>query len=612
MTRLRIDSTFVLRATARTLIGLLFVGSMGAGAAGEPNPRERIDFWQRNFTAVTPESDARVARAHRIFDRVARIAGRRSGVRPRLHVIQESPGAPLPVAIPDGWVVVSLRVIDFCYRVPKRGDDRLAFVLAHEIAHHLEDDFWHMKFFQAIETYGKHSGDQKLLGEVRSIAALTDKVLAKELRADELGITYVAMAGLDPRAILGDARGDNFFQEWIDLLDPARVQAEPLRTHPEPPQRAAAVKARLRQVADQAELFELGLLFYQAGDYARAILTFDEFRRYFPGREVHHNLATAHHRLALRLKRPPMEARAEPPFKLSMTIDPLSRARGVERSAREDAARAFERHIAAAVEHYRSAIDQDPTYIPAYQNLGSAHIVNGEPYKAIATLQDALKQAPRAAAVLNNLGVAFVYAKNIPEARNHFERARTADADYDAPLFNLANLAHRQGDAGEATYYAKMYLQRDATGDWADIARARFHPGAPAGRRAGDSVIGPEILAGLEVGAYDDEVPAAWGKPAIRSFHLEAVPTQLARYPNGLATVSQGGEIRLIVSSPSYRGMSRRGIRVGQTREEVAARYGAPVETLETTSGESLVYPSAGVTFALHEGRVTSWLLYWD
>jgi len=381
------------------------------GDANEPNPRERIDFWQRNYTAVTPESDPRVERAQQIFTRLVRIAGRRPGVEPRLHVIREDPIASLPIAIPDGWVVISRRLIEFCYRAPKHGDDRLAFVLAHEIAHQLEDDFWHMKFFQAIETYQKGSGDQKLLSEIRSIAALTDKVLAKELRADELAITYLAMAGFDPRAILGGAESGDFFQQWIAMLDPARLGSQKVRTHPEPSQRAATVKARLRQVAEQSELFDLGLLFYQAGDYPRAILAFDEFRRYFPGREVHHNLGAAHHQMALRLWRPLADKRGEPLFKLSVSVDPLSRAHGVTRSSPESASRAFERHIAAAIERYQTAINQDPAYLPAYRNLGSAYVTNGEPYKAIAVLQDALKLAPRDAAVAERAARVFTAAR---------------------------------------------------------------------------------------------------------------------------------------------------------------------------------------------------------
>ena len=53
-------------------------------------------------------------------------------------------------------------------------------------------------------------------------------------------------------------------------------------------------------------------------------------------------------------------------------------------------------------------------------------------------------------------------------------------------------------------------------------------------------------------------------------------------------------------------------MRLGQARQEVETRYGAPGMILATTSGESLMYPNHGITFTLRDGRVASWLLYWD
>ena len=56
----------------------------------------------------------------------------------------------------------------------------------------------------------------------------------------------------------------------------------------------------------------------------------------------------------------------------------------------------------------------DPSYALAHNNLGCAYITNGEPFKAIATLQDGLKLTPEAPDILNNLGVAF-FTANLAE-----------------------------------------------------------------------------------------------------------------------------------------------------------------------------------------------------
>jgi Zn-dependent protease with chaperone function len=79
-------------------------------------------------------------------------AGSRPGVSPRLYVTRDRLyGVSQAIAIPDGGIVVSQAVLDLCYRDPQRGDDRLAFVLGHEIAHQLREDFSHLRFFDALE-----------------------------------------------------------------------------------------------------------------------------------------------------------------------------------------------------------------------------------------------------------------------------------------------------------------------------------------------------------------------------------------------------------------------------------------------------------------------------
>ena len=599
----------VLGIATWTLVGGLLLSTSSDAPAAAPNPRERVDYWRSNYTVVT--SDARVARAQKIFDRIVRAAGQRPGVEPRLLVIAENPAnVSLPIAIPDGWIILSLRTLDFCYRMPAYGDDRLAFVLAHEVTHQMEDDFWHMKFFQAIEALGARGNERQVFTEVQDMARLTDKTLARELRADELGMTYAMMAGFNPEAILGGA-GTDFFKEWVTTLDPARLRAAPAaRTHPEPAHRVAAVKARLHQVSEQAELFQLGLLFYQATDFRNAALAFEEFRRYFPGREAQHNLGAAYHQLALQQWRP-TSGRNEPFFKLSVAIDPLTRAYRNVRNASGNMTESFQRNIAFAIENYRRAIALDARYLPAYRNLASAYIARGEPYQAIAILQEALKFAPNDAAVLNNLGVAFFYAGNVREAADYLNRAHQADPNYDAPLFNLGSVAQREGDTAEAKRHWLRYLDHHPDGDWATVLRTRYQLSAVPKKPSPAPGQEPETLLGVEIGAYEKELPETWGTPTARALQLNA-PLRVARYANGIATIAQDGEIRWMSAAPTYPGTSRRGVRVGSARADVEARYGVPTYTLATTLGESLVYPAYGITFNVQEQRVVSWLLYWD
>ena len=391
------------RVWRRAAVMLLVAAAFSSAWA---NPKERIDYWRNNYAELTTAEDPRVKRAHQIFERIVHAAGRTLGVVPRLFILKHNPlNIALPIAIPDGWVIISRATLDICYRHASRGDDRLAFVLAHELAHQLKGDFWHMQFFQALEA-SQAQGAQPLqtLAEIRRVLQETDSIWAKELQADEHGIVYAAMAGFQPHAIVAQDERGNFFQEWVAALNPERagVSYQGSKSHPAPQQRAAAVHARLQQVIDKTALFDVGLHFYQAGDYTRAIRAFEAFLEYFPSREVYLNLAASHHQLALQMHQLQPLDDTVIPFQLSMAADLNTRARSVLARGWHESQARFQAHLDKAIAFYEMAKSLDPAYALSHNNLGCAYIINGEPFKAIATLQDGLKLAPEAPDMLNN------------------------------------------------------------------------------------------------------------------------------------------------------------------------------------------------------------------
>jgi tetratricopeptide (TPR) repeat protein len=572
------------------------------------NPKERIDYWRKNYGELRPQDDPRAARAHAIFSRVLQAAGKRAGVVPRLFITRTNPlDLSLPVAIPDGSVILSPRVLELCYQEQKHGDDRLAFVVAHEIAHQLKDDFWHMRFFQAIEASKEKAPQSKaLLEEVRNIAGSTDKVLAQELQADERGIIYMSMAGFDPTAIVTKDTTVNFFADWVRALDPSPVFAQK-PSHPTTLQRAVAVKASLRQILDQVAVFQVGLWFYQAGDYERAILAFQDFLRIFPSREVYHNLAVSHHQLAVQSYH---RWKGEMfPFKLSLAIDPTTRARGIFRGNQTPDV-LFPEHLNQAVEFYQAAIAHDPSYLLSYTNLGAALILKEDVYKAIATLQDALKIDPQSTEALNNLGVAFFFAENPRKARIQLLQAHELNPLYDAPLFNLGKLAYDEKREEEARRYWLAYLKQDPASPWAQTIQ----------KFLGQTSLPPatlpptETILGLTVGTFEDKVPRNWGPlSAVPQYiPLEEEPFKVTTYNNGVVTISQDEQIQLIVVLEWYKGKSSRGLMIGSGEQDLLTTYGIPARILPMTQGVSWVYTydTYGIAFQLRQGKIISWLLF--
>jgi tetratricopeptide (TPR) repeat protein len=592
------------------VLTMIAIFSTPVGATNDP--RNRIDFWQNNYDELKPSDDPLARSAHDIFERVLNAAGHRPGVVPRLFIINsQSDLAPLACAIPDGTVIISKKVLTICYQDPKRGDDRLAFLLGHEIAHQLKDDFWHMLFFRALAlSESQNPEDKKEYNKIRAAAQETDNILAKEIQADEHGIVYAAMAGFDTRAIVIEDEKVNFFQCVAAAMDPTNIKGvhkDP--THPSPEERAKTIKARLEQVVEKTDLYDLGLLFYQAGDFEKAALFFFEFQRFFPSREVYHNLATCHHQLALKYYQKLKNKDAEIPFKLSIAIDPATRASQIRLRASNTDETLYRENMAQAIKHYQTAIDQDPAYCRAYNNLGCALVIKGEVYKAIGLFKDALKLNPNAPQTLNNLGVAFYLAENPAKAKEYLNSANRIDPAFGAPLFNLGKIAHLDNEPRDAGRYWQAYLEIDSHSPWAETVRDALS--MPIAARSEPSETMAETTPELEVGDYEEDVPSVWGRP-IRSkkYHLKEEPFTAKVYANGHMTLSQDDEIIVITTLPACKARTVKGIGRGDNEEKVADVYGPPHGLVTLSKGNGWLYPSQGIAFVMRGKKVSAWTLF--
>ncbi len=602
---------FVLSFPLATLVVLFTM------ARATAHPMERMDYWQKHYDELVPATDPRAARAHAVFAQVVQVAGKRPGMVPRLFIAREDPvSLTLPIAIPDGGIILSKRVLELCYREPARGDDRLAFVLAHELAHLLKDDYWHMQFFQAIEaaqSKGAHVTHDEVT-KVRRLAQDPDQIWTKELQADEYGILYASLAGFRTQAIVTDDETVNFFAEWVRALDPQQL-SKAAGTHPSPPRRAQVVKDRLKQVLDNIEMFHLGLRLYYTAQYPRAIRAFQEFVKIFPSREVYHNLATSHHQLALHYQRLLKPDDTALPFHLSLSIDPVTRAsriagRNADGRASKTPAALFVEHLTHAIAHYQMALSLDPTYAVSYTNLGGALLLQGDVFKAIGILQDALKVAPKAPETLNNLGVAFAYAEHVPQALDYLQQAHTLAPTYEVPLFNLGKLAYEAGQLAEAQRYWQAYGQLATVGHWLEVVRRKVPAlSVPAASPAATPKT-PERLLGIGVGYFDDELPQTLGTPRVSRLTWEQDPLTMALYPSGVMTLAQDNEILLVGTLDTYQGSSARGIALGSSAQELLVQYGRPSQVLRTAREESWRYDASGIAFQLRAGKVIAWLLF--
>jgi tetratricopeptide (TPR) repeat protein len=592
----------------RTAVCILLLGGVTAVRA---QSIEHIEYWRSKYQELTPAHDPRAATAHAIFAQLAQVAGKRPGMVPRLFITASEPwDIILPVAIRDGWIILSKGVLDICDREPTWGKDRLAFVLAHELAHHLKDDLWHMRFFDAMEAAQTPTPTAlAFVNELRRSTEAAEHVLAREVQADQQGIIYATMAGFTPQAIVTTDQGVNFFVDWVRALDPRRligIAAE--HTRPTPQERAEALRTTLRQIADQTAAFQAGLWFYYAGDYLQAIRAFDTFRVVFAGPEVHHNLAASHHQLALQAYRVWQPTAQTFPFTLSFAIEPLTRASQIylERTRGQAAAPAeqFRQHLETAIHWYRETLTQDAAYLPTALNLGAALILRGAhtpkapPHpdfaEAIMLLSRALEHAPQAPELLNALGVALFYDERFDRAWAALTQAASGDPAYAAPVFNLgvlARVAHREA---EAQRYQHTYEQL---------------VGGPAAAPPTPRPPVETVAEGLP-GMPAQDVPSSWGVPMRSTVQVDGKALTMATYPTGIMTLAQRGEVLMLMARDGYRGSSAQGITLGSLTHDVLRRYGPPTRRHELPRGHSWAYEAQRIAFQFRDGQVISWLRF--
>ncbi len=606
------------------LFALVIAGNSEAKNTYEP--MSQIDFWRHHFQVLTSDDAPLVAKAEDIFHRVLKVAGHRYGTQPQLLVVDTGKRSiQLPVAIPGGWIILSKQMLDKLAADSITMDNRLAFILGHEIAHQLEDDFWNIKFFNAVQSFGKEEKNlPKAIEDVGRITRDSNKVIAKELKADEQGIIYAAIAGYNvSQLFLQNESNDDFFKGWISNLYPQTERyANKAQNYPSLQERETAIKARLHQVHSHAKLFQFGVWFYYSGQFDKAAEAFREFVGYFPEKSAHLNLAASYHQLSIQHQKP-VDAKQPFPFRLSFDIDPYSNARfNIFRSAKP-AEQQYQYYRDLAIQYYELALSQDSQYIAALNNLACLYIMDKKPYKAISYLLDALQIENSNPQLHNNIAIAFYYSENVQKARLHLERSLQLDAQLANGYLNSGLLEIRTNNKEQATQFWDQYLKLDNLDDWATALIQRYKLKSKLKSKQESKLDNKdsaqqsantekESINNIVVGTYLDELPSEWHSRESKSVLMGETEHRLIDYSNGVSAVCEDDELRLLIATSQFTGGSRLKIRIGDSIESVRMKYGTPNHLLSAVQGEALMYVNEGITFITANDQVTSWVLYWD
>jgi len=166
--------------------------------------------------------------------------------------------------------------------------------------------------------------------------------------------------------------------------------------------------------------------------------------------------------------RPPTDGSAAAPVRGDVVRDTAA--------ARADTERAFrlieERKYQAAEPLLKRAIELDPTYGPALNNLGVVDYHLDRLYEAAWQFQSAIKLMPREPQPQNNLGLVLESAAKPQEAEAAYGRAHELDPRNPEYAGNLARVRIRLDKRDEETRrLLELVVMADSRADWVEWAR---------------------------------------------------------------------------------------------------------------------------------------------
>jgi tetratricopeptide (TPR) repeat protein len=495
---------------------------------------------------VLPDDHATAQRARAVFEKIVHAAGRPPGLVLEVRVL-DTPRI-IGQALPGGLVVASRGLLDLA----GTDNDALAFVLGHEVAHLVRG---HHATLQSLGLLGKGRPD------ATATADQAHAYRAIELEADRLGVLFAALAGYDPAA------AGSIIQKLV-------ASAGPDALHPSRRERADAIRQQLADVAAHLEVFRLGLYLLGALQYRDAARVLEHFATIFPGREVLSAAGVAWHKEALRYARAPK-------YQHLLAVDASTRA-----LLMRDSSQSFRLALDRAIALYAQAVDADPSYAPAINNLAAAHLDLGERELALGYVARALKADPRLASAYNNRGVLHALVSEPRQAEEDWQRALALEPGRSEVIENLARLQESRGNMDEARAW-RVRLPIVENQSYVAQSLDGIAPGTSR-----------EQVRAQVVGLNARTIQVPFGGGSEDDFVLHVVPGR------DLVVALRGGVVEAVAISSPPRVATREGVRPGDSLEAVQRAYGRPT-TVDAIQALNLWhYPARGLTLFSSGGRV--------
>lgn len=584
--------------------------------------KDYIQWWVSNHGDYAKtgkgKQDQRVKWAGAVFQRVKSVADKVDKRPPRLLVIGSRLGNDA-FALPDGGVIINPRTLDFCYgkagqAVKHIGDNRIAFVFGHELAHLADRHFSHREAFYALEKWGSRHARRRLARLFQlNDAEIRKKFRKNELMADKNGALYACMAGYDVGKLFW--KENNFLTHWAKQTGTGMAYDDH-PYHPSLYKRLLFLRPQLLAVSEKLELYRAGVLLFQLESYTDAASAFTRFSRLFPAREVFNNIGASYFNLAMRY----IHLRYSYDyfrFRFSTLVDYDTTAETM--TPRDPGGYLSDPVIAKfidkAVHYFKKAVEKDPHNLTSKHNLAAAYILRMDHADALAVCKPLLEKFPRNVDALNNKSIALYYygkEENLETAQTAIkllQYAHNIDPNNHEVIYNLASIKHQRKRTAGAAAYWKKYLDLPTTPRdnyyryvYKKIYRKEYaiHPNntplppIPHNIRPGSSLtaiqkkLNPKNTLTYKLGSLQNQNTEEW------YLNLKVIKEKNLR----IVIIDDMPELIEWETNKEL------------TKETALTQYGPPQKTIRHNSGHFYIYHTRGFSLKEIDGKIRSYIRY--
>ena len=509
---------------------------------------------------------------------------------------QETPGIAVTYLNKGGATIkLDEKAYDAIYGPGGAGDDGLAAVLGHELAHYYLDHNWAGDFLHRQDTLltnafwslmkNQQVSDDRLQGRVR-----------EETQADVEGGMASYFAGYHSLAAMGPT---------LELLYHVYGLNEKVPGYPPLSERVSFAEQSAKEVQELIKVFEIGNHFLLIDKFEEAASCFDFMTRdlNYPTPELYNNAGVARATEAINLINEidpdslrfiyPIELDAETKLANGSRGGITERGFGLTGEKLEHTEQRASLLLAEAKSDFKQAIDRDPQYSVAYLNLACVLQIIGDSTMASIQAQQALVYATRGNELVTAANahiVMGIITGGKPEyAGTEFEAAKNGNVTLAS--FNIARLADPS-----ATSMASGHCPEIESIDPERIADFSVSSAWRTNAVTSSIDIPENHLAGSDSVTSKFRVKECSGN-GWHAYEMESDDNQ-TRYS-------------FLLTSEGYTDTASNNVKIGSDTTELRQRYGCPACVRPARQGEYWVYEQSKIIFAINgNGKVTGWTLY--